>query len=212
LVGRELAVQGEEGELAVRVASAELADPAVPAVRAALAVPENLVVLVAPGDPVVLAASVVPENPVALERDLAVVEPELVPVVAAPGLGHLHDQLGVPRRTKSATEAHHRGQARLLAVEDLAAVVETTRDPAATEAAVAWVAAVTAVADTVDLAAVVAEDVAPGWVVAAAAEEAAVVAAEDAEGKSTVHEEKTNEIKNRYYDFVESFRDCLRDR
>jgi hypothetical protein len=47
--------------------------------------------------------------------------------------------------------------------------------------------------------------------VAAAAEEAAVVAAEDAEGKSTVHEEKTNEIKNRYYDFVESFRDCLRD-
>jgi hypothetical protein len=31
---------------------------------------------------------------------------------------------------------------RLVAVEDLAAAVETTRDPAATEAATAWVAAV----------------------------------------------------------------------
>jgi hypothetical protein len=48
--------------------------------------------------------------------------------------------------------------------------------------------------------------------------EAAVVAAggvaavEDAEDKATVDEEKTNEIKNRYYDFVEGFRDCLCDR
>ena len=41
---------------------------------------------------------------------------------------------------------------------------------------------------------------------------AGVVAAEDAEDKATVDEEKTNEIKNEYYDFVESFRDCLRDR
>ena len=39
-----------------------------------------------------------------------------------------------------------------------------------------------------------------------------VVAVEDAEDKATVDEEKTNEIKNEYYDFVESFRDCLRDR
>jgi hypothetical protein len=39
-----------------------------------------------------------------------------------------------------------------------------------------------------------------------------VVAAEDAEGKATADEEKINEIKNRYYGFVESFRDCLRDR
>jgi hypothetical protein len=38
-----------------------------------------------------------------------------------------------------------------------------------------------------------------------------VVVAEDAEDKATADEEKTNEIKNRYYDFVESFRDCLRD-
>jgi hypothetical protein len=47
---------------------------------------------------------------------------------------------------------------------------------------------------------------------AAAEEEVAVVAVEDAADKTTVDEEKTNEIKNEYYDFVESFRDCLRDR
>jgi hypothetical protein len=41
---------------------------------------------------------------------------------------------------------------------------------------------------------------------------AGVVAVEDAEDKTTGDEEKTNEIKNEYYDFVESFRDCLRDR
>ena len=53
-------------------------------------------------------------------------------------------------------------------------------------------------------------------VVAVAAAEvvaaADVVAVEDAGDKATVDEEKTNEIKNRYYDFVESSRDCLRDR
>jgi hypothetical protein len=39
-----------------------------------------------------------------------------------------------------------------------------------------------------------------------------VVAVEGAEDKATVDEEKNNEIKNEHYDFVESFRDCLRDR
>jgi len=48
--------------------------------------------------------------------------------------------------------------------------------------------------------------------VAVAAEEAAVVAVEDAEDKATVDEEKANEIKNKYYDFVEGFGGCLRDR
>ena len=37
----------------------------------------------------------------------------------------------------------------------------------------------------------------------------AVAAVEDAEDKGTVDEEKTNENKNRYYDFVENFRDRL---
>jgi hypothetical protein len=72
--------------------------------------------------------------------------PGLGPVVAVPGLGHLHDQLGALRRTRSAIEAHHRGQVPLLAAEDSAAVVETTHDPAATEAVVAWAVAVTVVA------------------------------------------------------------------
>jgi hypothetical protein len=52
----------------------------------------------------------------------------------------------------------------------------------------------------VDVAAVAAEAV------------AVVVVVEDAGDKATVDKEKTNEIKNRYYDFVEGFRDCLRDR
>jgi hypothetical protein len=47
---------------------------------------------------------------------------------------------------------------------------------------------------------------------AVAEEEEAEEAVEDAEDKATVDEEKTNEIKNESYDFVESFRDCVRDR
>jgi hypothetical protein len=77
----------------------------------------------------------------ARERGLVVAELELVRAEAARVLGLQRDQLAVPRRTRSATEAHHRDLARLLAAEDLAAVVETTRDPAATEAATAWAAA-----------------------------------------------------------------------
>jgi hypothetical protein len=89
-----------------------------------------------------------------LERDLGVAAPEHARVVAklalvrvaAPVQNLRRDQLEARRRTRSATEAHHRDQARLLAGEDSAAVVETTRDPAATEAGVAWAAAVTAAA------------------------------------------------------------------
>ena len=112
--------------------------------RAALVVPENPVVLVAPGDPVVRAALVGPESPVAPELAQAVAEPELGPVGAVPGLGHLHDQLGALRKTRSATAAHPRGQVPLLvAEEDLAAaVVEIMRAPAVTEAATVWAAAV----------------------------------------------------------------------
>jgi hypothetical protein len=89
---------------------------------------------------------------VAAELELVpvVAELELVPVVAAvPVLGHPRAQLAVALRTKSVTAAHHRGQAHL-AAEDLVAVVETTREPAATEAAVAWAVA--------DIAVVVAEE------------------------------------------------------
>jgi hypothetical protein len=44
-----------------------------------------------------------------------------------------------------------------------------------------------------------------------AAAAAGVVAAEDAEDKATVDEEKTNEIKNEYYDFLEIFADRFCD-
>jgi len=48
--------------------------------------------------------------------------------------------------------------------------------------------------------------------VAAVVVAVAAVVVEDAGDKATVDEEKTNEIQNKYYDFVERFRDCLRDR
>jgi len=74
-------------------------------------------------------------------------EPETVQVEAVPVRSHLRARLAVLLRIKSVIALHHRGRVPLLAaVEDLAAVVETTRDPAATEAATAWAAAVTAVA------------------------------------------------------------------
>jgi hypothetical protein len=161
----ELVIDPALAELDVRVAQVELEalvgleDPVVPAVQAALVVPENPVVLVAPGDPVVRAALaglvvqvvVEPERvPVVVvpERDPVVEEPELVqvavvleldPAAVVPGL----DPAAVPLKTKSVIGARHRDLApRLAAEEDLAAGAETTRDPAATEAGTAWVAAV----------------------------------------------------------------------
>ena len=100
-----------------------LAEPAVPVVlevRVALVVPED------PAVPAVLENPVVPaeleHGPVAAER-----EP---------------DQVAVPLRIKSVIAVHHRGRVPLLAaVEDLAAVAETTREPAAAEAVRAWAAA-----------------------------------------------------------------------
>jgi hypothetical protein len=40
---------------------------------------------------------------------------------------------------------------------------------------------------------------------------AGVVAVEDAEDEATVDEEKTNEIKNKYYDFLEIYADRFCD-
>jgi hypothetical protein len=86
--------------------------------------------------------------PVAAELELVQAEAELALVRVAERVPNLRpDQLEARRKTRSATAAHHRDLARLLAaVEDLAAAVETTRDPAAKEAATAWAAAVTVVA------------------------------------------------------------------
>jgi hypothetical protein len=50
-------------------------------------------------------------------------------------------QVAVAPRTKLVTGAHHNDLVPLLAAEeDLAAVVETTREPAAAEAVIAWAA------------------------------------------------------------------------
>jgi hypothetical protein len=80
-----------------------------------------------------------------LELDQVVAGLVLVPVAA------------LAPRTKLVTAAHRHGLVPVpKRVEDLAAAAETTRDPAATEAATAWVAAGTAVAVAPDIAVAVA--------------------------------------------------------
>jgi hypothetical protein len=180
-------------------------------VPVALAVLENLVelavqeVLVAPGNPAGPVALVVPAVLVVLENPAG--PEELIVLVAVLVQNHRLVLLAVALKTRSVIAAHHPDRVRLLAVEEdlAAAVAEITPDPAVAEAAIAW--AVAAIAAAV---------VAAGTVAAVAAEvavgaEAVVVVAEVDEDKTTVHEEKTNEIKNIYYDFVENSRDRLRD-
>jgi hypothetical protein len=124
-----------------------------------------------------------------LALDRAAEELELAPAAADRVLA----QVAAVLRTKSVTAAHRPDLAPLLAAEDLAAAAaETTREPVAAEAVIAW--------EVADLAAV-AEDV--------AAEDAA--AEEDAEDKRAVDEEKTNENKNKYYDFAENSSDRFCD-
>ena len=92
----------------------------------------------------VLAAVELELVPVAveLEHGLVVAELELDPAAAAPVQDRRPAQLAVAVRTKSGIAAHHPDQVPLLAVEeDLAAAAETTREPAAAEAATAWAAA-----------------------------------------------------------------------
>ena len=186
----------------------------------ALAVLENLVelgvqeVLVAPGNPAVPVALVVPAVLVVLENPAG--PEELIVLGAVLVQNHRLALLAVALRIRSVTAAHHPDRVRLLAVEEdlAAAVAEITPDPAVAEAAIAW--AVAAIAEAEEAAGTVAAVVAEGTVAAVAAEvavgaEAVVVVAEVDEDKTTVHEEKTNEIKNIYYDFAENSRDRLRD-
>ena len=105
--------------------------PVVRVVRVAPAAPENQAELVVPENPVEPVALVVPENP-------AVPELETGPVAA---LELVLVQLAVALRTKSATAAHPHDLVPAPRVEDSAAAAETTRVPAAAEAAVAWEAA-----------------------------------------------------------------------
>jgi hypothetical protein len=113
-------------------------------------------------------------------------ELEIVQVVAELETDHPRAQRAVLLRTKSVTAAHRRGLVPVLAAEDLAAAAaETTREPAATEAAGAWVAVVSAVgAVAVDAVAVDAVAVDAAAAEAEEAEDAA--AAEDVVDKQTM--------------------------
>jgi len=75
-----------------------------------------------------------------LERGQEVGELQRAPVAAVPALGHRHVQPAIPLRTKSVTTAHRPDLVPLLEEEEdlSAAVAETTREPAATEAVIAW--------------------------------------------------------------------------
>ena len=140
LVGRGIAAR----VVGNQVLAPELARVAVQALVIVPAAELALVIV-----PVAVQAPVLVQGVAELEHARAVAELERDPAVAALEHGQAvapvqnlrRDQLEARRRTRSATEARRRDLARLLAVEDSAAVVETTRDPAATEAGIAWAAA-----------------------------------------------------------------------
>jgi hypothetical protein len=179
-----LVVLEDPVELAVRAASVVPEDPVGLAVRVALVVPESLVVQVALENRAVPVGLIVPAEAVLVQDPRPVL-------------------LAVALKTKSVIAAHHPDQVPLLEVEEdlAAAAAETTREPAAAEAVIAWEAAdtVAVVAEAaVTEPAAVAED-------AAGVAEDVAVAAEDAEDKGEVNDEETNENKNKYYDFAENF-------
>jgi len=165
--------------------------------------------LVAPGNPAVPVALVVPAVLVVLENPAG--PEELIVLVAVLVQNHRLVLLAVALKTRSVIAAHHPDRVRLLAVEEdlAAAVAEITPDPAVAEAAIAW--AVAAIAEAEEAAGTVAAVVAEVAVGAEVVVVVVVVVAEVDEDKTTVHEEKTNEIKNIYYDFAENSRDRLRD-
>jgi len=92
--------------------------------------------------PVVAEPGIVPVA-VELEHDQAVAELEVVPVEVELEHDQGEAELELVRaagllRIKSVIAALHRGPAPVLGAEDLAAEVQTTREPAAAEGAVAW--------------------------------------------------------------------------
>jgi hypothetical protein len=107
----------------------------------AIVLAEALVLIIAPAEvrELVIVPAVVRE----LETGPVAAEPELeVGQVVEPVPNQPRAQLAVPPRTRSVTGPRRHDQVLLLMVEDLAVeVVETTRDPAVTEAAKAWAVA-----------------------------------------------------------------------
>jgi len=136
-----LVAQGALAELVVQVAQEALAELVVRVAQEALA---ELVVRVAPAG-------------AELETVPAVVEQEPAPVGAEQGIApvaaeleHVQEEVelelvraAVLLRTKSVIAAHHRGLVPDPGAADLAAEVQTTREPAAAEAVIAWEVAVT---------------------------------------------------------------------
>ncbi len=139
--------------------------------------------LVVPEDPVEPAVQESPAVPVAPERELAQVAVDW----NRPGGGSAGARPstrpagGVALRTKSVTAAHRRDLVPLLeAAEDLvAAVAETTREPAAAEAVIAWEVADTVAVEEAAVAVAVA-----AVVVAAVAAVAVVAVAEDGDKRT----------------------------
>jgi hypothetical protein len=85
-----------------------------------------------------------PAVPVALELEtvLVAVERELDQVAVVLVRDHLRARLALPVKTKSVTTAHRLDLVPLLAeAEDLVVAAQTTREPVAAEAAIAWAAA-----------------------------------------------------------------------
>ena len=112
-----------------------------PAAQVALVVSEDPAELVARESPAELVAPEGPAELVVLESPAEPVVPEreLVQVEAVPAREHPRARPAVALRTRSVTAAHRRGLVPLLGAEDLAAAAaETTREPAAAEAVIAW--------------------------------------------------------------------------
>ena len=110
-------------------------DPVEPAVQVALVESED------PAEPAVQVESEDPAEPAVQESPAvpAAPERELVQVEAVPAREHPRARPAVALRTRSVTAAHRRGLVPLLGAEDLAAAAaETTREPAAAEAVIAW--------------------------------------------------------------------------
>jgi hypothetical protein len=133
----EPVVQEALAGLVAQVAQEALAGLAAQVAQEALA---ELVVRVAPVElELVIGPAVGPQRvigPVEAEQELVQVVAALEHVQGEAELGLV--RVAVPLRTKSAIAPHHRGLVPVLGAEDLAAEVETTREPAAAEAVIAW--------------------------------------------------------------------------
>ena len=142
--------QGGAGGAGARLAELELVQVAVLELVIGLAVVPELETAQVAALELVIDQAAVPELVIGLAVVLELVigpvvaaELQLVQVVAE--LEHVQGEAAlelvraaVPLRTRSVTAAHRRDLVPRLAAEDLAAEVETTREPAAAEAVIAW--------------------------------------------------------------------------